>query len=182
MAMAEMMLTLRQSHEKRNKFKIVGPALSDSLEPLAPVAPQHDLAGQSLFYRYYFGNAPLNFRCYFLFLSFTHSWSTSMLTGSMTLWFLFLDTARRPIPIASFQVRLDYGILYLHFAFSLDCFMNRQGQYEQTTYVFEDYLNLLSFVIFFRKFIPSSGCLSFCREPYQKIITQGKLTKLMFQW
>ena len=36
MAMAEMMLTLRQSHEKKNKFKIVGPALSDSLEPLAP--------------------------------------------------------------------------------------------------------------------------------------------------
>ena len=167
MAMAEMMLTLRQSHEKKNKFKIVGPALSDSLEPLAPVAPQHDLAGQSLFYRYYFGNAPLNFRCYFLFLSFTHSWSTSMLTGSMTLWFLFLDTARRPIPIASFQVRLDYGILYLHFAFSLDCFMNRQGQYEQTTCFFEDNLNLLSFVIFFCNFIASSGCLAFCRvKPY----------------
>ena len=52
-----------------------------------------------------------------------------MLTGSVTLRFLFLDTVMRPIPIVSFQVRLDYGILYLQFAFYLDCFkgsMNRQ--------------------------------------------------------
>ena len=44
--------------------KAVGPALSDSLEPLSgsvkPVAPHCDVAGLSLLYRYYFGNAPLN--------------------------------------------------------------------------------------------------------------------------
>ena len=56
---------------QKQVFKAVGPALSDSLEPLEPVAPHHDLVNQSLFYRYYFGKAPLNLLCYFLFLSLT---------------------------------------------------------------------------------------------------------------
>ena len=50
-------------------FQASGPALSDSLEPLdhvgsiEPVALHHDLTGQSLLYRYYFGNAPLTVLC-----------------------------------------------------------------------------------------------------------------------
>ena len=34
-----------------------------------------------------------------------------ILTGSVTLRFLFLDTVMGSIPIVSFQVRLDYEIL-----------------------------------------------------------------------
>ena len=109
---------------QKQVFKAVGPAISDSVEPLEPVAPHLDLASQSLFYRYYFGNAPVNLLFYFLFLSLTHPWSTGMLTGSVGSIPTYCN-ARRPIPIASFQVWLDYGIL------PAVCFLSRL-LYEQT--------------------------------------------------
>ena len=123
---------------QKRVFNAVGPAISDSVEPLEAVAPHHHLASQSLFYRYYFGNAPVNLLFYFLFLSLTHSlthsWSTGMLTGSIVSIPTYCN-ARRPIPIASFQVWLDYGVL------PAVCFLSRL-LYEQTRAIWTDNLLL----------------------------------------